>query len=304
MLIDILCQVKGIAMDNSSVGHIKTVTTQMALAVIVTAMGTADLQAAELHADTVAAWGLYVQATEQRIAGEIGADRPFLVQDFHPDPTDSRRAVSKGGVLVDKMRTRDDGGDTIGVPDGTIHHWRGSIFIPEVRLDDVLYGVKIPLRQEDLQEDVIESRVLERDGDRMHVFLKLRRKKFVTVHYNTEHVMEYARHSAGRASSRSVATRIAELVDAGTPVEREKPLGDDRGFLWRLNSYWRYEEVDGGVIVECESVSLSRSIPSVLRWMVVPMINGAARESMERTLTSMRGRMDSRTVELRRAALD
>ena len=147
------------------------------------------------------------------------------------------------------------------------------------------------MRQEDLQEDVLESRVLERDADRVRVFLKLRRKKFVTVHFNTEHEMLYARHTAGRASSRSVATRIAELEEAGTPDEREKPVGVDRGFLWRLNSYWRYEEVAGGVIVECESITLSRSIPSLVRWMVKPLIESAARESMERTLTSLRHRL-------------
>jgi len=35
-------------------------------------------------------------------------------------------------------------------------------------------------------------------------------------------------------------------------------VGDDRGFLWRLNAYWRYEQVAGGVIAECESITLSR----------------------------------------------
>ena len=158
-------------------------------------------------------------------------------------------------------------------------------------LNDVLDGVQSPLRQEDLQEDVLESRVIERTADRMKVFLKLKRKKFVTVHYNTEHDMRYARRDSARASSRSVATKIAELADVGSPDEREQPIGNDRGFLWRLNSYWRYEEVDGGVIVECESVTLSRSIPSVVRWMVAPMIRSTARESMARTLTSMHTRL-------------
>lgn len=103
--------------------------------------------------------------------------------------------------------------------------------------------------------------------------------------------MRYSRHASRRASSRSVATKIAELTDVGSPAEREHPVGRDRGFLWRLNSYWRYEEVDDGVIVECESVTLSRSIPAVIRWMIMPMIKGAARESMERTLSSMKTRL-------------
>ena len=253
----------------------------------------APASAAELHPRTVAAWNTYVASTERRIAGELAAGRGFLGHEFDADADAEavRRAVLEGEVPVAGMRSRGPAGRKIDVPKGAIHHWRGSIFVPGVTLDDVLDGVRSPLRQEDLQEDVLESRVLERDADRVRVFLKLRRQKFVTVHFNTEHEMRYARHGVGRASSRSVAMRIAELEDAGTPDEREKPVGVDRGFLWRLNSYWRYEEVAGGVIVECESITLSRSIPSLVRWMVKPLIESAARESMERTLTSLRDRL-------------
>src|SRR5258707_816067 len=91
-----------------------------------------------------------------------------------------------------------------------------------------------------------------------------------------------------RAASTSVATRIAELADADTPEERELPAADDRGFLWRLNAYWRYEEVPGGVIAECESISLSRDVPAFLRYLVNPLIESTARESMTRTLTALR----------------
>jgi hypothetical protein len=94
--------------------------------------------------------------------------------------------------------------------------------------------------------------------------------------------------SPTRAAARSVATRIAELADAGTAKEREKPADDDSGFLWRLNAYWRYEEVPGGVIVECESVSLSRSVPMVVRPVANPIVDRIARESLQRTLDSLK----------------
>ena len=116
------------------------------------------------------------------------------------------------------------------------------------------------------------------------------RSKIVTVTYNTEHLVEYQRHGEGLASSRSIATRIVELDQAGTPAEREKPEGQDHGFLWKLNSYWRYQQVDGGVLVECESLTLSRGVPAILAPFVKPIISGVARESMKRTLTSMRER--------------
>ena len=43
-----------------------------------------------------------------------------------------------------------------------------------------------------------------------------------------------------------------------------------------------------GVLIECESVSLSRSVPWVARPIVGPIANRIARESLERTLRSLR----------------
>ena len=247
--------------------------------------------AAELKPQTVAAWADYVEATERRIRAEQTSDNGFLVLDFRENAAGARAGAQRGEVRVFRMQTHGRDGTPIEIPNGEIHHWRGSIFVPSATLDDVLLELRRPLAQDDLQPDVLESRVLEREGTRSRIFLKLRRKKFVTVHFNTEHAVEYTRHDDRRTSSRSVATRIAELDHAETPNETEKPVGRDRGFLWRLNSYWRYEETARGVIIECESVSLSRSIPSAVRWMVGPLVDRAARESMERTLVSMRTRL-------------
>jgi hypothetical protein len=124
----------------------------------------------------------------------------------------------------------------------------------------------------------------------MRVFLRVQRTKFVTVVNNTEHTVTFRRHGPTRASSTSTATKIAEVESPNTPRERELKPGDDRGFLWRWNSYWRYEEVAGGVIAECESVSLSRDVPAVVSYVAGPLIRSTARESMERTLATMRTR--------------
>jgi len=261
-----------------------------ALAVCLWICSPGRVEAAELQRETLDAWDRYILATERRIEVELGSGDRFLAQDFDRDAESLRTAALAGEIPIAGMQTRTSVGADIEVPGGIIHHWRGAIFIPSVTLDALLRRLKAPIRQEDLQDDVLASRSWERGG-RAYVSLKLRRRKFVTVYYDTEHIVEYARHGHGRASSRSVATRIAELDDVGSAREREKPPGHDRGFLWRLNSYWRYEASDGGVIVECESVSLSRDVPSAVRWMVGPMIESAARESMERTLRSMRTRV-------------
>ena len=54
--------------------------------------------------------------------------------------------------------------------------------------------------------------------------------------------------------------------------------------MWRLNTYWSYEERDGGLYLQIESVSLSRSIPTGLGWAIGPFVESVPRESLEFTL--------------------
>jgi len=105
---------------------------------------------------------------------------------------------------------------------------------------------------------------------------------------NTEHDARYFPLDATRCYSRSCATRIAEVEHPGTPEERELPPGNDQGFLWRLNSYWRFEERDGGVYVECEAISLTRPVPAGLGWLIEPFIKNLPRESLANTLRETR----------------
>jgi hypothetical protein len=92
---------------------------------------------------------------------------------------------------------------------------------------------------------------------------------------------------------RSYSTRIAEVVDAGTANEREKPIGHDRGFLWRINSYWKFEEKDGGVYIECESISLTRDIPTGLGWLIKPFVTSIPKDSLRMTMDSTRAALEA-----------
>jgi hypothetical protein len=153
-------------------------------------------------------------------------------------------------------------------------------------MDGIVEWLQHPDRHR--QTDVLAARVTERTPDAIKVFMKLTRTTIVTATYNTEHLVRIRRHGPGRLSSSSVSLRIAELDQAGTADEREHPPGRDRGFLWRLNSYWRYKAVEGGVIVECESVSLSRDVPALVSAIASPLIDRVARESLTRTMQSVR----------------
>jgi hypothetical protein len=256
-------------------------------AVLVFSASFVTVVAARLKPEAEAGWTKYVTATERRIGLELAARDRFLALDFTSDAAADRRAVLAGEVVVHAAEPLDGAGEGIEVPSALVHHWRGAVFVPRATVDAVF----AKLQRGDLltqQEDVLRSAILERAPGRLKVFLKLQRSKFVTVVYDTEHVVTFARVSPTRATSQSTATKIAELEDANTSKEHELPAGDDRGFLWKLNAYWRYEEVHGGVIVECESISLSRTVPAVVRYVVGPLIDSTAKESMTRTLEAIR----------------
>ena len=257
---------------------------------LVCAVGMTDASAATLKAKTLRDWESYVQATEKRINGELSGKAAFLALDWKSQEERERiRKQLKGGnVYVEKMESKDARGKEINVEDGMIHHWYGSIFVPNVTLAKLRHWLQNYDRHADYFQEVERSRLVARDGESFKIFLRLVRKKVVTVRYNTEHSVVYRDHSTTRVSSRSVATRIAEVADAGSPAEKEKTSADDSGFLWRLNSYWRFEETDGGVIVECESISLSRSIPFGFGWLVGPFVESVPKESLDAMLISIR----------------
>jgi putative flippase GtrA len=248
-----------------------------------------EMLAVELRPRTLQAWAVYEQQVDRRYQGAAQGTPPFFALDAFK-AHDWRGTAMRGAVAMSRIDRASPGEGEAAVPDGKIHHWAGAIFVPGASVPEVLERLSRLAGNESAHyEEVIGSRLLSRDGDRYRIFMKLRRSKFgVTATYNTEHLVEYRRLSPTRATARSVSTRIAELEHAGTGQEREKTVGSDSGYLWRLNAYWRYETVGNGVLIECESVSLSRSVPVVLRFLVSGMVEGLARESLERTLTGLR----------------
>ena len=107
--------------------------------------------------------------------------------------------------------------------------------------------------------------------------------------FNSEHAgIRYRCLGHNRASS---AVRCPpRWPSSPTPARRKnvKPAGTDTGFLWRLNAYWRFEQVGDGVLIECESASLSRSVPIFARWVVTGIVEGVAKDALEGTLKSLR----------------
>ncbi len=236
------------------------------------------------------AWDQYVAITELRIESELAAASKFLLLDFL-EPSDRARCderIRKGEICILERKTRSEEGKPIEASGVLIHHWYGVISLPGVDLDSVLSWVKTYENREKFYPDVEASRLIGRKGETYSVFLRLKRTKVQTVHYNTEHEVTYRSHGEKRASSRSVATRIRQIDEAGSAKERELPPDEDSGYLYRLQSYWRFEERDGGTFVECESVSLSRDTPPGTEWLIRRFVESVPRESLENALRPIR----------------
>lgn len=254
---------------------------------------------AKLRANTLEAFNRYVKLTDARNAEELKRGTNLLWIDELPsaERAEAYAALKRGEVQMKKLEMR-DGGKEIACPGGIIHHWAGVVFIPGAKLNDVLSML------EDYDKhyiyfgpDVERSKIESRDGDHFRVFLRFRRHKVITVVLNTEHDIQYFHDGPGRAHSRSYTVRIAEVENAGKKDEREKPPGEDGGFLWGMETWWRMEERDGGVYVQSEVVSLTRDIPIVLKWMIEPFVTSVPKETLSATLVATRKAVEGRMAK-------
>lgn len=254
---------------------------------------TGQLYADELKRETVAAWNQYLQWTQQKVTRELSNPQAFLIQDnmSSGERAEIRQKLMRGEIVARRMPSLVPKGTKFHVPSGEIHHWWGTILLRNVTLERLMRFLQDYEHHAGRFADIERSQLISKNGDHYRFFFRLRRSKsFVTAYYNTEQECIYTRHSPSRISSWSQAIRIAELEDPGTPSEREKQPGQDRGFLWRLASWWRFEQTGPDVILELESASLSRDIPSIIRFIpgISDYIRSTPRESLESILTSIR----------------
>jgi hypothetical protein len=246
------------------------------------------MAAADLQPRTVAAFDRYVAATERRLGAQ-----PFLWIDGLPEPrrTEASRLVRRGELSIERLETR-EAGQVLEAPGGLIHHWIGTAFVPGATIDRALSLLQsYDDHHRIYAPNVAQSRLIERDGDRFRFYLRFMMKKVITVVVNSEHQGRFSRPMPDRAEGWIRSTRIAEVENAGEPGERERPVGQDGGYLWRLNTYWRLLARDEGLYVQCESVSLTRGIPIGIGWLVRPFVTSIPRETLTFTLDTTRTRV-------------
>jgi hypothetical protein len=241
----------------------------------------------ELKAETVAGFDRYIRATEERMDS---CNRRFLVVDRLPDALREQTygQLRQGQLYIEQLHATEDG-RSIEIPGGLVHHWVGVVFIPRVSLSQTVAVLQDYDNYKNVYNpDVRRSKLLERHDNEFKIELQFYQKSIVTVVINTTFEVQFGMCGPLRALSRSYSTRIAELENPGRPDEHELPVGNDHGYVWRLCSYSRAEEQDGGVYLQMESVGLSRRIPWMFAWLINPLTNSIPRDVLSHLLNGTR----------------
>jgi hypothetical protein len=250
--------------------------------------------AARLEVSGLQAFDEYDAKVRARIQGQHGSSETFIAvldgSQSHRNQTMSE--LRSGTVVIESVLDWPKP-----VPGGLLHHWRGTAYVAGARSKDMADLLKdyngLP---RNYGPEVVSSRVLwERAGD-ASVAIRMKRKKVVTVVLDGIWDVQTQSVDSNRGYSSSRNTHMLEVDAAGSIGEHHVSEGDD-GYLWRLNSYWSFEEVPGGLLIECEAISLTRDIPGGLSWLAGPLVEELPRESLDFTMQATRNALAARAAK-------
>ena len=246
--------------------------------------------AADLQVRTAQNYERYVALTQAQIDVELAQGNPYLWVERLPEQrrSEAEAQLRNGQVVIEHLETLENG-KPIPVPGAMIHHWIATIFVPGATLAQTLAFMQdYDHNANYFQPDIVSSKILQREGDDYFVQQRFYKKKIITTVMETDQQVHYHVVDGTRAWSRSRDTRVQQVDNWGRPDERLEPEGHDKGFVWKLNTFWRFEEKNGGTYLECIAISLSRDIPIGLGWMVGSLVANLSKESLTFTLTTSR----------------
>lgn len=230
-----------------------------------------------LEPRTVAAFDAYAKAVEQELAG------------YRPSPS-----VSEGEPLIRQGGARKN---PIDIPDGMIHDWTGTIFFANVSMDRVLAVLQDFDHHSQWYPEVMRSRLIRHAGNDLTGYWRLEKKEqLVDVVFDVTQEAHYDQVAPNRWTCRAYARDVREVRDAGTAHEKILPLGVGLGVFWRGYYYWSLESSGNGVAAELRTVSLSRSIPTGMSWIIKPVLQNVPRESLAATLRNTRKAVTEATL--------
>jgi hypothetical protein len=223
----------------------------------------------KLEPRTVAAFDAYARTVEQELSGH--------------KPSGS---LSEGEPVIRPGGARKN---PVDIPGGMIHDWTGTIFFANVSMDRVLAVMQDFDRQSQWYPELLRSRLIRQDGKELTGYWRLEKKEqLVDVVFDVTQQAHYEQVAPGRWTCRAYARDVREVRDAGTAHERILPVGEGLGVFWRGYYYWTLETSGNGVLAELRTLSLSRSIPTGMGWIMKPVLQNVPRESLAATLRNTR----------------
>jgi hypothetical protein len=230
----------------------------------------------------VSAFNSYVGAVEARLAQQHRSRDGFLVLAGAVAENEAR--LRRGQLVLEELTP--PGGAAF--PGALLHHWRGTAFSAGAKAADFERMMQdFRGYPQYFSPQVLKASVLTQDGDRFAAAMRVRQRHVITVVMDTTYDVTFGRLDAEHGFSISRSTEVSEIESAGTSKERVLSGSEEHGFLWRLNTYWSYEERNGGLYVQIETVSLTRSIPTGLGWVVRPFVESVPGDSLEFTLRAV-----------------
>jgi hypothetical protein len=233
-----------------------------------------------------AAFNAYVDTVESRLARQHQSPAGFL------DPASSEtlkpgglaHGDPAGDLIIDKL-TPSPAPD---LPGAMLHHWRGTAFVAGAHAADFETLINnFSAYPRYFSPQVLQAAVLSAQNGHQLVSMRVSQRHVITVVMDTTYDVTFGQLDAQHGYSTSQSIRVSEIDSPGSPTERTLNSTEEHGFLWRQNTYWSYQEQDGGLCIQVESVSLTRSIPAGLAWAIGPYVQSVPRDSLEFALRSV-----------------
>jgi hypothetical protein len=226
-------------------------------------IGASIIPVQHLEPATLAVFLDYTSKFEQTVAAPFKVSGKLWIDD---DRSSKHKDFETGKPVVEARQNSD-------IHNGSIHHYSGAIRVPGAKIDQVRRVMQdYPNYANYFKPDVARGSGVEQPDStpedehfKSRLFLT-ESTVWMDVAYDARYDTHYRRIDADRWISHSTTISIRELMDAKKLDGETFPEGEDHGFLWRTNNYWFARERDGGLDLEVDSMTLSRTAPIGFGW--------------------------------------